>query len=77
MSNNILKSYIKKRGVSIRQAAIQMGISRQSIYNAQDRNMIGPKLAIIIEKWTSGEISRSDLRPDLWEKSDIYASNVQ
>lgn len=42
------------------------GVSQPVVHEARKNGRVGPKLAMGLEKAMDGEISRSDLRPDLW-----------
>jgi len=42
------------------------GFSQNAIWQAKRRNRISPELALGIHWATRGEVSASDLRPDLW-----------
>jgi len=67
MENNILISFIKKRGISKAQAARELDITRVHFGDVcRQKAQAGPKLAQRIEEWSGGEVLKSDLRPDLW-----------
>ena len=51
-------------------AAAAAGVSQPVINEAKKTGRVGPKLAIGLDRATGGEISKSDLRPDLWPHSD-------
>ena len=44
------------------------GISQAGISHAKIENRVSAELAVIIDKATNGEVSKSDLRPDLWPR---------
>lgn len=47
-------------------AAQAAGVSQPTFNEAKKLGRAGPKLAIGIDRATDGEISKSELRPDLW-----------
>lgn len=55
-----------KRFPSEQKAANAFGVSQPVVNEAKRRGRAGPKLAMGIDRATNGEISKSDLRPDLW-----------
>lgn len=62
----ILHSAVKKAG-SQKALADAMGITQQGVsYLLNDAENISAELAIAVERATGGEISRADLRPDLF-----------
>ena len=45
-----------------------IGVSQQGIsYLLTDAKDISPEIAVAIDKFTGGKISKADLRPDIWE----------
>lgn len=61
-----LSDYLKSEKVSVADFAKQVGKSRGHIYRVLDGEPCGPKLAIAIEGATSGNVTRAELRPDLF-----------
>lgn len=53
---------------SEKKLADAVGVTQPAINEAKRTGRVGPRLAIGLERATRGEIKRSDLRPDLWEK---------
>lgn len=49
------------------------GVTQQSINEAKLKGRVGPRMAIAIETATGGQISKSDLRPDLWPLESPHA----
>jgi DNA-binding transcriptional regulator YdaS (Cro superfamily) len=54
--------------------AAAAGVSQPVINDAKRTGKVGPRLAIGIEAATGGKISRSQLRPDLWEPTEAQAA---
>ncbi len=46
------------------------GFSQNAIWQAKRRNRISPELALGIHRATGGEVSASELRPDIWTSAD-------
>jgi len=42
------------------------GLSQPVVHEARKNGRVGPRLAMGIEKAMGGDITRSELRPDLW-----------
>lgn len=65
-----VRTYIQKaidKAGSQRALADAIGISQQSIsYLVTDAKKVPAEVAVAIDKYTEGEVSKSDLRPDLW-----------
>ena len=51
-------------------AAREAGVSQPTFFIARRKGQVGVKLAMGIDKATNGEISKSDLRPDIWPKDE-------
>lgn len=49
------------------------GVSQPVVNEARRKGRCGPRLAMGIDKATNGEISKSDLRPDLWPREGAAA----
>jgi DNA-binding transcriptional regulator YdaS (Cro superfamily) len=47
--------------------AEKVGVSPQAIGKAIRSQRVSTRLAMAIEKATDGAVSRSDLRPDIWQ----------
>lgn len=50
------------------------GVSQPVVNEARRKGRCGPRLAMGIDKATNGEISKSDLRPDLWPRDQGAAA---
>jgi len=44
------------------------GVSQPVVNEARKKGRVGPKLAMGVDRATQGDISRCDLRPDLWPR---------
>lgn len=64
---HLIEQAIRRFG-SEAKAAAAAGVSQPVINEAKRTGRVGPKLAIGLDKATNGEISKSALRPDLWEE---------
>lgn len=56
-------------------AAAAAGVSQPVVNEALKTGRVGPKLALGIETATSGDISRADLRPDIFGQPPAAASS--
>ena len=65
-----------KRFSSEQKAADAFGVSQPVVNEAKRKGRAGPKLAMGIDRATNGEISKSDLRPDLWPREDSEANDI-
>lgn len=54
-------------------AAREAGVSQPTFFEARRKGRVGPKLAMGIDRATNGDISKSDLRPDLWPRDGAAA----
>lgn len=62
-----LKEYLEKNGIKPDQAADDIGTHQEYIRAiASGRVRPGWPITLKIEAWSNGEVSRGDLRPDLW-----------
>jgi len=59
--NTPLKNYIKKRNISLTSLAKMFGISRGHMTTVANGGAAGKGLALQIEQWSDGEVSRVDL----------------
>jgi DNA-binding transcriptional regulator YdaS (Cro superfamily) len=50
--------------------AAAAGVSQPSINAAKRNGRVGPRVALGIDRATRGEVSKHDLRPDLWPRED-------
>jgi DNA-binding transcriptional regulator YdaS (Cro superfamily) len=50
--------------------ATAAGVAQASINESKKKNRCGHKLALAIDRATSGKVSKHDLRPDLWPRGD-------
>lgn len=64
---NLLHRAIERFGSEAR-AAREAGVSQPTFNEAKRTGRVGPKLAMGLDRATGGEISKSDLRPDLWPR---------
>jgi DNA-binding transcriptional regulator YdaS (Cro superfamily) len=65
-SDNLIERAIELAGGSEAKLANETGLSQPLINKARRTGRAGPKLALAIHEFTKGQISASDLRPDLW-----------
>jgi plasmid maintenance system antidote protein VapI len=56
-----LKQYIEIRGITIKQAAEEIGVSRPLIHYAINGNPLSRRTALKIEKWSDGLLSAVEL----------------
>jgi plasmid maintenance system antidote protein VapI len=56
-----LKQYIEMRGITIKQAAEEIGVSRPLIHYAINGNPLSRRTALKIEKWSDGFVSAVEL----------------
>jgi DNA-binding XRE family transcriptional regulator len=61
MKSKTLRKYIKFRELSISQAAQEIGISRQTLYEALNGRPLGKRAALKIEDWSEGFLLAADL----------------
>ena len=67
-----LKILLYRRGMSLAQLASLLDVNPGTVTRWAQRKP-PPARALEIEKATRGEISRSDLRPDIWPVSENAA----
>lgn len=65
-TRQLIERAISKLG-SEQKLAAAAGLSQAAVNEAKKFGRCGPKMAIGIERATEGEISRAQLRPDLWD----------
>ena len=65
--NEHLERAIKKVG-SARELAHRVGVTTQAVWLWRNGTTPAPERVILIEAATDGEVSRHDLRPDLWPR---------
>lgn len=53
-----------------------IGFSQVAVNKARHRGVVSPRMAMAIDTFTGGTISRSDLRPDLWGPATAKLSGV-
>jgi DNA-binding transcriptional regulator YdaS (Cro superfamily) len=63
---------IKRAGSEAKLAAL-IGCSQVAINKAKHRNRVSGEMAVAIDKATEGDVSKSDLRPDLFEPEEARA----
>jgi plasmid maintenance system antidote protein VapI len=56
-----LKQYIEMRGITIKQAAEEIGVSRPLIHYAINGNPLSRRTALKIEKWSDGFVPAVEL----------------
>lgn len=64
-----IPAYLEKHDLTQEQFAKKLGVSQGLVWqwiNGETR--VTPDRAKAIEKKTAGEITRQDLRPDIWER---------
>jgi DNA-binding transcriptional regulator YdaS (Cro superfamily) len=66
-NSELIIAAIKRYGTE-EKAAEAFGVSQPVVNEAKRTGKVGPKLAMGIHSATKGEISKSDLRPDLWPR---------
>lgn len=74
MGSNLIERAIELAGGSEAKLASKTGLSQPLINKAKKSGRAGPKLALAIDDFTKGEISKSALRPDLWTPADNPSS---
>lgn len=65
-----LKDYLYEKRISVDEAATDpmINVSRTHLYDIiSGKTVPGPKLALKIEAWSNREVTRAELRPDLWQ----------
>lgn len=62
-----IPQYLEKHSLSQAEFGKRVGVSQGMVWQwLKGKRPISPTSAIQIERATSGEIARADLRPDLW-----------
>jgi plasmid maintenance system antidote protein VapI len=56
-----ISSYLKLTGKSVIQAAKELNVTRQRIYQLMNGGRASPELAAQVEKWSEGAIQREQL----------------
>jgi DNA-binding transcriptional regulator YdaS (Cro superfamily) len=70
-----IKAYLEKHELSQEQFAKQLGVSQGLVWQWLDgRTRITAERAVEIEEKTAGEVTRRDLRPDLYPPSERVAA---
>ena len=69
-SKELIAQAIERAGGSEAKLARELHLSQPLINKAKRTGQVGPKLALAIHHFTSGEIPASAIRPDLWEKPE-------
>lgn len=67
-----IEAAIKRFGSEAKLASAA-GVSQPVVNEAKHTGKVGPRLAMGIDAATEGQISKSDLRPDLWPASESAA----
>ena len=58
---NKLKAYLTLKKYTVRQAAVEIGISRQRLHIALRGEPVGKSAALKIERWCRGFVSAAEL----------------
>ena len=64
-----LERAIKNVG-SVRELARRVGVTPQAVWLWRKGSAIAAERAMEIDRATGGEVSKSDIRPDLWPRED-------
>ena len=65
-----LQEYLSKHELTQEQFAKQVGVSQGAVWQWIDgRSKVSPRHFNVIEKKTRGEVTREDLRPDLFDRA--------
>jgi plasmid maintenance system antidote protein VapI len=51
-------TYLEENKISVQNAATELGITRQRIYQLKNGSRASPELALRVEHWTKGEVPR-------------------
>lgn len=70
MDRSLIERAITLAGGTEAKLAEATGLSQPLINKARKSGRAGPKLAMKIHQFTKGEVSASDLRPDLWSSPE-------
>lgn len=70
MDKSLIERAIALAGGTEAKLADAIGLSQPLINKARKNGRAGPRLAIAIHQWSNGEISASELRPDLWQSPE-------
>ena len=65
-----MRQYLKKAvdlAGSERKLALGIGVAQQSVWAARKRGSVSPAMAIKIEKFTKGAVTKRQLRPDIFD----------
>lgn len=62
-----IKKLFHARGIRLNEIAERLGVDKSAV-TRWTKGSFPPGRAIEVEAATAGEISRSDLRPDLWPR---------
>lgn len=64
-----IKTYLSKNGTSQSEFAERIGVSQGMVWQwLQGLRPVSPTLCVLIEKESSGAVTRKDLRPDDWKQ---------
>jgi DNA-binding transcriptional regulator YdaS (Cro superfamily) len=74
MEKALIERAIDLAGGSEAKLAHAIGLSQPLINKARKSGRAGPRLAMAIHHFTKGEVSASDLRPDLWQHPEDVPS---
>lgn len=73
-TNQILRDYRQKRGLTCAELAALLGIAEPTVRSLENGNRtITAERAVDIERRTNGEITRHDLRSDLYPREERAA----
>lgn len=65
-NRELIEQAVKRFGSELK-TANAAGVSQPLVNVARRTGRVGPRLAIGLDRATNGEISKHELRPDLWE----------
>jgi DNA-binding transcriptional regulator YdaS (Cro superfamily) len=70
-----LRTYLAQRGLSQAEFAALLGVTQGLVWQwLNGRTVVTAERALAIEQCTGGEVTRAELRPDLFGPSEARAS---
>lgn len=70
MDASLIERAITLAGGSEAKLANAIGVTQPAVHKAKKSGRVSPRLALAIHRFSSGKISASDLRPDLWARPE-------
>lgn len=70
MDKSPIERAIEFAGGSEAKLAKEIGFTQPAINRVKVRGRAGPRLALAIHHYTNGQVSASELRPDLWARPE-------